>query len=338
MNPFQFNALAIIIILVVYPFAIGFVSGLGAVSGEDYQPSHNVYGEIPNSSSMNGDTLAWWVENGGSNYSYHYENNNAYRGGCAYIVNAYCSDGVFGGFLGVAPPLSDELLFPHSSEFKQTHYLASLDQNFASTIPYVGTSGSGPFEIRLSPFYINQIENFEAIDSLKFDYVDTSNSYNCASHNWVNLTISGSIEFEYQTETISFDGFSTETSNKYTHYPVWNNYAETCHVGFSFEFDFDSFESLELLNMNDGFYNLTTTNVSIDKITREDGRTLANTELPFAGIGSFHLLIQHSTVDVTQANFFLKTGTLVLTVVTFLVAIGSTPYWDPVMQSFRGRL
>lgn len=334
MNPFQFNALAIIIILVVYPFAIGFVSGLGAVSGEDYEPSHNVYGEIPNN-----DPYAWWISNGNSNLTYHYENANAAFGECAYIKEGRCVDDTFSGFINwPGVPNSDPILFPHSSEFYQTHYWASLDQTLASTIPYVGTSGNGDFELRLSPYYLNQVENFEAIDSLKFDYVDTSNSYNCASHNWVNLTIIGSIEFEYQTETISFDGFSTETSNKYTHYPVWNNYAETCHVGFSFEFDFDSFESLELLNMNDGFYNLTTTNVSIDKISREDGRTLANTELPFAGVGSFHLLIQHSTVDVTQANFFLKTGTLVLTVLTFLVAIGSTPYWDPVMQSFRGRL
>ena len=339
LNPFQFNAFAIIIILVVYPFAIGFVSGLGAVAGEDVETSHNTYGEMPNEGPY-----AWWVNNGNVNMTYHYDSYpvTAYRPCAAYIVDSYGCDGIFGGFSNIAgPPLSNALLFPHSYELYQTHHYASLDQTQNGTnfqIPYVGTSGDGDFELSLSPYFLNEVENFEAVDVLKFDYVDTSNSYHCDNHNWVDLTIKGSIEFEFENETISFDGFLAETTNRYVHYPIYNNFAKTCNVGFSFEFDFDSFESLQLLEFNDGFYNLTRTNVSIDKITRDDGLRLSNTELPFAGIDSFHLLVQHSTVDVTQANFFLKTGTLVLTVLTFLLAIGSTPYWDPVMQSFRGRL
>lgn len=321
--------------MVVYPFAIGFVSGLGSVSNENFEPAHNVYGPIDSNNHY-----AWYEENGGSNYSYYYAQNGATNPEYAFIEDGRTYDDSFGGFINSPNVNCQSLNFPHDSCFYQTHYYASQDYGNSTQVPYFGTSGDGAFSIKLGGYFMNEIEYNEAVDAFKFHYVDTSTSLNCNNYAFVNLTLQSSITFEYEGEEVTFDGFVQETTNKYTHFPVWNNFHETCHIGFTLEIDLDSFESLQLVELNDGFYNQTNTTISIDHITNTDNPTglISNTELPFGGIDSFSFMTEYSGVDSTQANFFLKTGTLVLTVITFLLAIGSTPYWDPVMQSFRGRL
>ena len=72
--------------MVVYPFAIGFVSGLGSVSSQNYEPSNNFYGGDVNNN------YAWYEENGGSNYSYYYAQNGATNPEYAFIEEGRAYD------------------------------------------------------------------------------------------------------------------------------------------------------------------------------------------------------------------------------------------------------
>ena len=91
-----------------------------------------------------------------------------------------------------------------------------------------------------------------------------------------------------------------------------------------------------MVNWNSGNWNETRFYVKIDNIERNNGLNLYNAELPFAGNEVFTLTSEYSSIDEVSANFFINMGTLILAVGTFALAIGSTPYWDPFKNIFKG--
>jgi hypothetical protein len=325
LNSLQFNALAIILLLVVLPFAVAFISNAGSTVGEDYEDSFN-HSE-PYSSSYGG-VPAWWWNNGGDNFSSLYTS-----GDCGFIIEGICTD--TGGYWPAAqtfPPPFDSFFHPSQGlTLYQTHARVSD----YGTDSYIGNSGDGPFEWLLPEGSQNGLPSNQTFDKLRYGFIDHNNAYNCGSHPWVNLTIEHSITFEFENKTKTFDGFITETSNKFEHYP-YPSYSQECNVGFYIEYDFSSFESLEMVNWNGGAWNETAFFVRIDDINREDGLNSANTELPFSGVDTFTLTSEFSAVDEVAANFFINAGTLVLTLATFALGVASTPYWDPFKNIFRG--
>lgn len=324
LNAFQFNALAIILLLVIMPFAVAFISNLGGSEGAEYEDSFNHF--EPYDASYAG-VPAWWWNNGGDNFS------SLYTGSCAYIVEGYCTDtlGMWPAAT-ITPPVFDS--FFHDAPgliLQQTHARGSG----YGTDPYIGSSGDGPFEWLIPKGSQNGIQNDVAFDKLKFGFIDHQNTYNCNTHNWANITIEHSITFTYNNKTKTFTNFLTDTSNKFLHYP-YPTYASECNIGFYLEYDFNSFESLELVNWNGGNWNETDFYIKINDIDLETGLSIANAELPFSGTGVFTFTSQYSPIDEVKANFFINMGTLVLSVGTFLLGLASTPYWDPFKQSFRG--
>ena len=326
LNALQFNVLAIVFLLVILPFAVAFVSNAGESKGTDFEDSFNHNGQYP---PTYGGIPAWWWNNGGKNYSY------LYSGDCAYIEEGICTDlGTNNPAIGTTSPVFDRWFHPsHSIYLQQTHNRGSD----YGTDAYVGSSGDGPFEWLIPKGSQNAIENNQTFDVLRYGFIDFQNSFNCASHGWVDLSLEYSIEFLYDNETKSYSGFYAETSNKFLHYP-YPSYTEECNVGFYIEYDFNSFESIEMVNWNGGNWDETDFYIKIDTIKRVDGFSLSNTELPFAGNGEFAFTSEYSMIDQVQANFFINMGTLVLSVFTFGLAVASTPYWDPFKNFFRGAL
>lgn len=324
LSALQFNAFAIVFLFVLMPFAVAVVSNAGESAGKELNDSFDFTqgGSNPYPPTYGGIPI-WWWNNGGKNYS------SLYSGTCALVVDGLCSD--TGGF---SPAGTGFDPFFHPSNGIVAHQTHSRGSDFGVD-PYVGSSGSGPFEWLIPEGSQNAIENNATFDVLKYGFIDHTNSYNCASHPWVDLELEFSIEFVYDNETKRYDGFSSTTSNRFIHYP-YPTYHEECNVGFYIEYDFNSFESLEMVNWNSGKWDETDFYISIDVINRQDGLNIANTELPFAGIDEFTLTSQYSPVDQTQANFFINMGTLILAVGTFALAIGSTPYWDPFKNIFKG--
>ena len=316
--------MAIVLLLVVLPFAVAFVSNAGDNRGGDFQDSfdHNepfgpTYGGIP----------IWWWNNGGENFS------SLYTGSCGYIVDGYCESGN-SVLPAIVSPFFDR--FDHPAQglvVEQTHHRVS---DFGVD-PYVGQSGNGPFEWLIPKGSQNDLENNETIDSLRYGFIDHQNNFNCETHSWVDLNIEYEILFRYDNKTKKYSGFADDVQNKFKHTP-YPNFVEECNVGFNLVYDFNAFEALEIVNWNGGNWDQTDFFIKINTIERDDGLNLANTALPFAGTGSFTLTSEFSSIDEVQANFFINAGTLVLSVLTFALAIASTPYWDPFKNLFRGSL
>lgn len=318
LNAFQFNALAIVLILVILPFGIAFVSNAGSTQGASYEDGIDIFEPGIN-------PYAGWLDNGGKNYS------SLYSGICAHVVDGDCTDTGQANYFFYAGANNALTLPMQSLSVPDTHYKGSSQ----GVDPYAGSSGDGPFSWFFVNNFFNGLPNNEAFDKLKFSFVDVNNEYNCESHTWVDLIIESSMILEFQGEELKIEGIFTETDNKYK-YLQYPTYHEKCNVGFDLEFDFTSFESLQINDFNNGFMNETNITFTIDKIERQDGLRLVNTEIPFAGTDDFQIALEYSAMDTTQANFFIKMGTLALTVVVFLVAIASTPYWDPFKNTFRG--
>ena len=69
---------------------------------------------------------------------------------------------------------------------------------------------------------------------------------------------------------------------------------------------------------------------------RKDGLDFADTQLPFAGDDLWRVGFEYKAVDPQETGFLIKTGTLILSALTLVVAIASTPYWDPFRNFFKG--
>lgn len=318
LNAFQFNALAIVLILVVVPFGIAFVSNAGSTQGASYEDGIDIFEPGIN-------PYGYYLENGDKNYS------SLYSGICAHVVDGICSDTGAANYVFLGNAANSFFTPSQSLTLPDSHFKGSNQ----GSDPYVGESGDGPFSWFFINNFFNALPNNEGFDKLKFSFIDLNNQYNCESHTWVDLVIESSIILEFEGEELKIEGIFTETDNRYRHFP-YPVYHEVCNVGFDIEFDFTSFESLQINDFNNGFMNETNMTFTIDKIERKDGLNLVNTELPFAGTDDFQISLEYSSIDTTQANFFIKMGTLALTVVVFLVAIASTPYWDPFKNTFRG--
>jgi hypothetical protein len=316
--------LAIVLLLVVLPFAVAFISNVGDTAGKDYENSFDW------SEPGNNAVFVW--NNGGANYSSLYSS-----GDCAHVVEGQCTD--TGAFWLDQPspatysPILDQ--FFHDAPglvLSQTHARAAD----YGTDPYVGNSGDGPFEWLIMEDVQNAIPNNQTFDRLRYSFIDHQASYNCNTHPWEGFDISYSITFQYDNETKGYGPFYAENvSNKYKHFP-YPSYHEECNVGIELEYDFNSFESLEMVNWNSGNWNETRFYVKIDNIERNSGLNLYNAELPWAGNEVFTLTSEYSSIDEVAANFFINMGTLILTVATFALAVASTPYWDPLKNIFTG--
>jgi hypothetical protein len=95
-------------------------------------------------------------------------------------------------------------------------------------------------------------------------------------------------------------------------------------------------EVLSIDQFNGGDWDNTSISLYLENFEREDGLNFADTPLPFAGNGFFYLGIEHRSINPTEVGFFVKTGTLILSVIVLGVGLASTPYWDPFRNFFKG--
>lgn len=341
MNPVQFNALAIILLLGILPFAVAFISNAGSTTDEDYQSSMKT-GILPNSYETR------WLDNGGDNWTSHYSNLNTiaaqdpYSMDCVYVKDGFCQ-GVNDPPINEAFPIgyfgSDFFLPTTSSLFQQTHYIGSDGSS------YIGRSGDDKYSFRFGYEWFSDVDLNSSIDKFRFNFVDDSVTYACTHSTFKNISFEGSITFEFQGKRKTFDGFVYEMDNKYAfeQYDAntahWNN---VCVVGMPVVFDFTGFESLELDEFNRGLWNETIVEVSLTDFELTDDQFISNdlgtTKLPFAGDGFFRIGIEHQEVNAEQAGFIIRGATLILAILTFVIGIASTPYWDPFRNFFEGRL
>lgn len=341
LNPIQFNALAIVLLVGLLPFAVAFITNAGSSSDENYTDSMA-------GGYIQGTGESRWLANGGENWTWYYDNlnfypNSIYETDCIYVVDGFCQ-GVSDPPVNTLPLstsyFGNEWRLPMTSNILyQSHYSGSNGNN------YVGSSGSDEYAFRFGSEYLSNVKQNTTMDKLRFSFVEPLASYSCTNSIFTNLSFDASITFEYEGRTKSFSGFEILTDNKYEYnqYSQQNNHwTNVCVVGFSVTFDFTGFESLELSEFNLGKWNETIIEVSLTNFVNTDEDLYINnfgtTALPFAGDNFWHIGIEHQELNVKQAGFIIRGATLLLAIITFVIGVASTPYWDPFRSFFEGRL
>jgi len=353
LNPVQWNILAIIFVLGFMPFAVAFISNAGSSSDEAWNNSMELNdGNIAN----NADT-SMWLENGGSNLtswydSYSTQSNND-KLDCAYITNGVC-EGLYddSGLVNNQPEQYMSLdgshgTIPNNNAFYSNDYfdirssvVGQSHHAVGSNNAYAGRSGSEIYSWLLSERFTNEIGQGETLDAVRY-WMTSSSSYSCDGFLYSNLTFQGEITFLYGNESLTYTNFEFKTDNKFSYEAfsdvdqAWN---AVCAYGFFVEFDFTGFESLEIHSFNGiGDWDNTSIILTLTNfVNTESPDNFGSTQLPFAGSENWNLGVQHREINPVEAGFLIKTGTLLLAVITLGVALASTPYWDPFRNFFKG--
>lgn len=334
LNPIQWNALAIMFILVFMPFAVAFVTNAGSSADDNFKDSME-----SNSGGASLDSI--WLFNGGDNLTIDYQNLNPSLPdqfiNCAVIEDGWCigtqAPGVQALPLGGTSYAVDWRTPAASSLIYQSHFYPSTAGQ------YLGASGDDHYAWLLQSDYFPNIEQGEALDKLRFTFVDTFTSYVCDYSEFTDIEFNGYLIFNHDGESKKVDGFEFETSNKYEH-RFWDNthaeFTTACQVGFEVKFDFAGYESLSISSfVGGGDWQNTSIEVHLTDFERADDRTFTDTLLPFAGDGQFSLSVEHQNINSITAGFVIRSSTLILSLLTFAVGVASTNAWNP-FKSFIG--
>ena len=331
MSALQWNAVAIMIVLVALPFATAVISNAGSSSDE--------YGQ--NSILMNNSgnfERGYWYDNG-ANMTGSYQSTIPMPSGwynCGYIVDGECGKDYSYSNDDYSPFFSakfDWVAPTPAYQFHQNH------QRILAPGEYIGTSGEGPFSFYLYGETFDGIKQNDTLDSISYLFLNYITTYDCQYNGFVDLDIRADLTFIYGDNSKSFKEFEFETTNKYQYLRYDNQnsqWGNDCVVGFELEFDFTGYESLSLTEFNGGDWINTDHLIELKSIERGDGMNIGNTQLPFAGDQFWSFSSTHQSVNTVQAGFIIKSATLILSFGTFTLAIASTPYWDPFKNFFKG--
>jgi len=329
MTALQWNAVAMMVVLVALPFATAVISNAGSSSDEYAQNSINM-------DASGNSWRGYWYDNG-ANMTYSYESSMPMPSGwydCAHIVDGFCTRNTTSTSIDPLTSAKFDWVAPTPAyQFHQNH------QRIVAPGEYIGTSGEGPFSFYLYGDALDGIEQNDTLDSIKYTFIDYITTYDCEYNGFVDLDIKADLTFIYGNNSKSFKEFDFETSNKYQYLRYDNqnaHWGNDCVVGFELEFDFTGYESLSLTEFNGGDWINTDHLIELKSIERADGLNIGNTQIPFAGDQFWTFTATHQSVNTVEAGFIIKSATLLLSAGTFALAIASTPYWDPFKNFFKG--
>lgn len=321
-------------ILVFMPFAVAFITNAGSSSEDNFKPSME-----SNSGGNSFDSI--WLYNGGDNLTNDYQALQPTLPdqflNCAVIDDGWCIGtqpaGVQALPVGATAYAVDWRTPAPSALLWQSHYYPSPVGG------YLGASGTEHFAWLLQSDYFPNIENGEALDKLRFTFIDTFTSYVCSYSEFTNISFNGYLVFNHDGQSKKVDGFEFKTSNKYEH-RFWDNqhaqFTTACQVGFEVKFDFTGYESLAIQSfVGGGDWENTSIEVHLTDFKREDDRTFRDTLLPFAGDDRFSLSVEHQNINSITAGFVIRSSTLILSLLTFAVGVASTNAWNP-FKTFIG--
>jgi hypothetical protein len=211
---------------------------------------------------------------------------------------------------------------------------------------YIGDSGD-TFSIRLNELIMNQLPAREMVDQMRFtifDYPDaplaTPADHNCDTYSgWKDLEISTTITMEFEGERNKLSTtYITETDNKFYIEAQPLYFSAGCYIGYEVIVDFNGFDTREMYNfVNGGRWNESSMIVEFE-FERADGLPLGGTNIGFNGIDDFAFAIDYVQIDAQEVEFATNAGLLGMGGANIVLAMASTPYWDPFKNFFKGRL
>jgi len=334
MSALQWNAVAIMIVLVALPFATAIISNAGSSSDDLAKPSTSMQ-------PYDGFWPGIWYDNGIDLTQYYEATLPAVPLGwynCGYIVNGECGDD-YSYSTDTFLPLSISSVPKNIYGEIPSYTLNQNHKQILSPGEYYGSSGEGPFSFYFYGAAFDNIAQNDTLDKISYKFVDTMISYDCAYDGFEDLIITSDLTFIHNGESKTFKDFEFKVDNSINS-QRWNaqnqDWVDDCIIGFELEYDFTGYESLSLTEFNGGDWINTDHLIELKSIEKANGRNIGNAHLPFAGDGIWSFSSTHQSVNTVQAGFIIRSATLALSFGTFALAIASTPYWDPFKNLFKG--
>ena len=180
-----------------------------------------------------------------------------------------------------------------------------------------------------------------------------ASSYACTSSHFKNLTYDAKVTWmSYDATipgleeifTVSLDNVDASNQILYDAY-ISGHWTTGCFIGLEVKVELTGYEQVALnnaareFNWSSVYIQLTLDDLRVNM--EGEHSNIGQTKLPFHGDSSdpdFLIIQEYSTRNEAEINFFIRGGTLLLSVAVFLVGVGSTPYWDPLKAWFRGRI
>lgn len=210
---------------------------------------------------------------------------------------------------------------------------------------YIGDSGE-QFSFRLNERIMNQLPQGEMVDSLRFTVLDypeaplgSPTSYNCGSHTWDNFTIETTIIQNYEGEENVIDGYVHSTWNKFYFKDTQPQYFSAgCYNGWEIVIDFNGLDTRAMYNFVDqGKWNESTMIVEWE-IKMDDGYPIGSRNVAINGVDDFIIAIDYAFIPAQSVETATNIGLLTLSAGNVILAMASTPYWDPFKNFFKGKL
>ena len=214
------------------------------------------------------------------------------------------------------------------------------------------------FSFKIHDNYFKYLDSNKDLSALKLQFIDQEYSFSCDSIIFDDIQFKSDITFYYKDQQIKFSNFDFDVENKYEvnnfNSAFVENYqngtaqpsGDICHVNFPLEFELFPVEALQFNELVQGDYANLSAIVDIYDLDYDNQYVFVALQnsvagggnrpaIAFLGDGSNSVLFEVAYTDTTSTNFFLKGGTIILGVGMFALALASTPYWNPVVQTFK---
>jgi len=370
----SFNIFALVGLLVILPIGTAFVTNLSNANNEPYQSiSTKIYNDNlwqndsrcqDNTYSFTDDASLIWL-NKGLNRTQDYENRDGTNNPNLYdsIWDTYDFDYLkFQDYCLTDTFYRDNTIFTSGSDIHRdlyNNYLTGSSPNYAGFIGYTGDQ----YQFRINQNMMQYISQDKDISGFNFEFIDYQTGYNRDNSIFQELNIYHDIEIirivGNETISLKYYNFESDQTNKKCYQSGnWGGVGgtanlfngtlpEICHLGINLKFDFTPFETIEINEVLQRDYNNIYAIVTITNIDFETNITGSNlfqnnifvsqNPIPFAGDANngFNFEVRYS--DTIRTNFYLSGGTFILGGALWLLAISSTPYWNPVINTLGGK-
>tara|TARA_Y100000114_G_C11763554_1_gene331505 strand:+ start:220 stop:1284 length:1065 start_codon:yes stop_codon:yes gene_type:complete len=340
----SFNIYAIVTLLVILPISTAFITNLANSNSSKYESSMEANDFIMNHPYMCYDGALiddnYYIEwlDVGDNVSNLYELN--YGASNPPVDYTFMQDGFISGHTNGC----NNFYFQYGNDVfwagsNDNHYrLNSQSFKYPSWGGYIGYSGDD-FTFRIDENAFQNLDDSQDLSGLKLTFIDNSVGYNCNSTFFRDISFNYEITiFDLNKSRSKFYGdFEDTQRNSYNiEFDPYNNINDYCVESMSLDFSFSTIESLELNEIFTDYDNLSAI-VRVFDIEDEYNLnySVGFSDLVFTGVNGHQTMLEVKYIDTVQSNLFLNGGTLILGIGLFLLAIASTPYWDPVTNFFK---
>jgi hypothetical protein len=341
----SFNLFALVGLLVMLPIGTAFVTNLGNSNNSEYEPIMTANDFVWNHPYMCSNEAILIDDNNymdwldiGDNMTSSYE---AYYG----VTNAnynFMNEGYINthtnGCNNFYYQYGDDIFWAGSND---NHFrLASQAFQFNNYQGYIGYSGDD-FTFRIDENAFQHLDDTQDLSGLKLTFIDNNLGVACDNSFFRNITFDYEITLINENSSLSMfiGGFSDTQLNSYhIQYDPYNQQNDYCVESLSLDYDFTPFESIDINEKFNDYDNLSAI-VRVFNIKDEFNLnySVGVSDLVFTGDQAHQTMLEVRYVDTIKTNFFLSGGTFILGGALWLLAISSTPYWNPVVGFLGGK-